>query len=426
MRLRLFAIVACVGVWQLGFGSLCRADGLVRDGVGPISTGRGATNLGFADNAAIIMDNPGAMSNVADGGLVEGGVDTLITNIHYTDPQNDLMAVVRGCPGPMVGYVQHIDDTPWSVGLGAFVPAGFGSEFHMVNPITGPSMYRSLGLFGKLLPAVSYRWSDRLSIGANLGLALGHTALEGPFFIQSGPFAGVPTLLNLHTTGAAITGGLGLQYILTDRTTLGVAYTEQTQFDADGNARATILTPFGPLASGFDARTRLTWPRSLGVGLKHEMCCCQRMGLDVIWYNWSKAFDQFDITLSNPSNPIVGGLLGPSYTDVFPMRWHDTVSLRLGYEWDANDTWTWRGGYVYHPSPAPNSTLNPYTDGVLLHTFSAGCSYRACRGVWNFAYQYMFAPTRSVGTSSVVGGDFSNSTYNAQAHWVNISYLIPF
>src|ERR1700680_888025 len=74
------------------------ADGLVRDGVGPISTGRGGTNQGFADNAAIILDNPGAMVNVAGSGLVELGADTVITQVHYTNPLNDVISKTRPLP----------------------------------------------------------------------------------------------------------------------------------------------------------------------------------------------------------------------------------------------------------------------------------------------------------------------------------------
>jgi len=407
--------------------ALLLADGVVRDGIGPISTGRGATNLAFADNVAIIHDNPAGMSNLVGTSITEGGVDTVVCGLQYSDAQNPTTHhVVRGFPAGMIGYVTRIQDTPWSVGIGAFAPAGFGAEYHMNSPFAGPQLYRSLGMMGKLLPAVSYQLTDRLSIGGSLGVALGHNELEGPFFIQTGPFAGAPTLLNLHTTGAAAAGGFGIQYLLTPTTTVGIGYTSQTVFNMDGNARATVFTPFGPLTSGFDANAKLTWPRSVGIGLKQELCCCQRIGFDVIWYNWSSAFDQLTLTFTNPSNPIVGGLLGPTFRDVFPMHWRDTVSLRTGYEWDLNYLWTLRTGYIYHQSPAPNSTLNPYLDGVLLHTFSVGASRRMVRGVWNVAYQYSFAPTRTVGTSSIVGGDFSNSTFTAQAHWLNISYLIPF
>jgi long-chain fatty acid transport protein len=425
MRLRSLLVLA--GLMLACTPSVLWADGVVRDGMGPISTGRGATNLAFADNAAIIYDNPAGMANVEGLGLLEGGVDTVICNLHYTDPDNpDVDGVVRGYPAGMIGYIRRAPCSPWSFGIGAFAPAGFGAEYRMTNPFTGPAMYRSLGLMGKLLPAVAYQVNDRLSIGGTLGVALGHTALEGPFFIQTGPFAGAPTLLNLHTTGAALAAGFGLQSVLTDQTTIGIGYTEQTRFDMDGNARATLITPFGPLTSGFDAQSQLTWPRSLGIGVKHELCCCQRIGMDIVWYNWNDAFDEFTITFTEPSDPVVAALLGASYRDRLPMNWRDTVSFRFGYEYDVNDLWTVRTGYIYHDSPVPAATLNPYLDGVLLHTFSCGFSRRVPRGQLNMAYQYSFSPEREVGTSSIVGGDFSNSTFEADAHWINISYLIPY
>src|SRR5207253_5492546 len=124
MRLRTLFIVVCL-VTVMRLPSAALADGVVRDGIGPISTGRGATNLGFADNAAIILDNPAGMSNVAGSGLVEGGVDTVIPSIHYTDPQNpNVNNILRGYPCGMFGYVQRLEDSPWTVGVGAFSPAG--------------------------------------------------------------------------------------------------------------------------------------------------------------------------------------------------------------------------------------------------------------------------------------------------------------
>ncbi len=120
----------------------------------------------------------------------------------------------------------------------------------------------------------------------------------------------------------------------------------------DGSSRVTLLTPLGPLSSDFDTQLDLVWPRSLGVGLKHELCCCRRIGVDVIWFDWSHAFDQLDLVFRNPSNPVVAAVVGPEVRDTFPVGWDDSVSLRLGYEWDSSDVTTWRAGYVYHESPA--------------------------------------------------------------------------
>jgi long-subunit fatty acid transport protein len=152
--------------------------------------------------------------------------------------------------------------------------------------------------------------------------------------------------------------------------------------------------------------------------MKHDLSCSHRVSCDVIWYNWSEAFDRFDLRLSNP---LVGTI-----PDSFPMNWKDTVSVRVGYEWMANCRDVWRLGYVYHDAPVPTGTLNPYTDGVLEHAFAVGLTRRYEKFLLSLAYQYSFGPERSVGASDIVGGDFSDSTFQAQAHWASGSVIIPF
>lgn len=403
------------------------ANGLVREGVGAISVGRGGTNLGFADNGAIILDNPAAMSNVDGCGLLDLGVDTFIGDLKYTDgdPNADF-ADVSGYPSGMLGYVHHMPYSDFTWGIGVFAPAGFGAQYDLNNPVLGPSIYKSLGVLGKVLPAVSYRLTDQLSIGGSIGVAISHAELEGPFFPQTGALAGAPTLMDLQMTGAAPTGSVGLQYQMTPSTTIGLAYTEETRFVFDGSAVTQTMSPFGLLYSEFDAQLDLVWPRSLGIGLQHQLCDCQRLGFDVIWYDWSHAFDRLDMRLTNPSNPMIIGLVGPVITDSFPLRWKDTVSFRFGYEWDSSAVCTWRFGYVYNDSPAPDATLTPYLDGVLEHSFSLGYTRRLYSADLNLAYQYQFGPERQVGDSEIVGNDFDNSTFRAQAHWIAVSVSVPF
>jgi long-subunit fatty acid transport protein len=170
----------------------------------------------------------------------------------------------------------------------------------------------------------------------------------------------------------------------------------------------------------------LIWPRSLSFGVKHDLSRRHQVAADVFWYDWKHAFNHVDLALSNPSNPMVAALVGPTNFQSIPLNWHDTVSLRLGYQFMPSSFSTWRAGYVYHTSPTPNNTLTPLTDGILTHAFSLGHSRRINRAWLNVSYQYSFSPTRHVGTSILAGGDFSNSTLNAQAHWVNLGVLVPF
>ncbi|HTN00681.1 MAG TPA: hypothetical protein VL132_02330, partial [Planctomycetaceae bacterium] len=151
------------------------ADGLVRDGIGPISGGRGGTNIAHSDNGAILNDNPAGMIFSNSGGLFEGGVDTVILDLGYTDPQNSYSHnKVSGFPVPQLSAFKVFDDGDrlWALGLGIMAPAGFGAEFSQVNPVFGRQQYRSLGALGKILPSVAVQVTDRLSVGGSFGLAM--------------------------------------------------------------------------------------------------------------------------------------------------------------------------------------------------------------------------------------------------------------
>jgi long-chain fatty acid transport protein len=407
------------------------ADGLIRDGVGPISTGRGGANQGFADNSAIILDNPGAMVNVSGSGLAELGVDTSIPSVRFTNPLNDVQSATRPLPGPVLGLIKKTEDEQWAVGVGVFAPAGFGASYGEMNQaLLGPQLYRSVGAMGKILPGVAYRVNERLSVGLTVGLAFSDIGIKGPYFLQTGPFSGSPSTISLIGFGTAPTGSVGMQYQLADDTVIGATYTEQTNFKLHGATNATLFNPGfpgGTLSSHFDTITQMCWPRSVAVGLKHDLCPHRRIGLDVIWYDWAHAFDSVGLTMTNPTNPLVPVILGTStIRDQLPLNWRDSVAMRLGYEWMTDDLQTWRVGYVYHGAPAPDSTLNPFLDGILKHGVSVGYSYALPRVILNAAYQYNWGPTQTVVTSSLVGGDFNNSTLNAQCHFAMLSLLFPF
>ena len=393
---------------------LLYADGLIRDGIGAISIGRGGTNLGFADNGTIIHDNPAAMTNISGSHLYEVGMDSVITDLHYEEPGVHSDGEFSVFPSGVASFVRRDPNSRLAYGVGIFAPAGFGARFRMDNDDFGRSLYKSIGALAKVLPGAAYEVNDRLSIGGTFGVAISHVELEGPFYTKDG----TPNLIDLQCTGATPSWGVGMQYELTPATTLGVAYTSESEFDFEGNARTTVP---GPLSSEFDLETGIVWPRSLGIGLQHRLCDCRRLGFDFYWYDWSDAFDQLDMKLTNASNPIFAAQT--PLTDSLPMNWRDTYSFRFGYEWDAPAGRVWRTGYVYHRSPTPDSTLNPYLDGVLEHAVSVGYSRPTRYGVVNLAYQFTWGPTRDIGDSQLVGDDFDDSRFRAAAHWLSISLL---
>jgi long-chain fatty acid transport protein len=401
-----------------------RADGVIRDGLGARSSGRGGTNIAFADNGQVLYDNPAGIVNTSGSNLFDLGVDVLFTDLQFSDPPRNRLTSAWHNPFPIpeASYIRKSNDDQWALGLGVFAPAGFTADYDINGPPALPGIrhYKSLGAMGKLLPGIACRVSDRLSIGGTLGMGLGHTELEGPYFLQSpGPFQGTPTMMRLYTTGVALTWTAGLQYQLSEATTVGVAYQSETRFRQDGVARVDV-----PLLgqSSFDARLGMVWPRSVGLGIRHELCPHRIVSADVIWFNWSQAFDQFDLRLAEASNPVFAALMGPTLAERFPLDWRDSVSVRVGYERRISRDRTIRLGYAYHPDQIPNRTLTPYIQAILEHAFTVGYGWTANQWEIDIAYQYSFGPERIVTVSDLVGGDFNFSQHRAQAHLAFVSF----
>jgi long-chain fatty acid transport protein len=398
----------------------CVASGTITNSLGARQAGRGGVNLAFTDNGLLLHDNPAgllAAIGPCQDELLDLGTVTLLTDLQYADPQNgptdadnDPMAMGH------LSYARRVTED-LALGIGAFAPGGFASEYQLEGPtpLGGPQLYKSLGMFVRVLPGFSYRVNDRLSIGATLGAAISHLELEGPYFLNSGSLAGTPTLLDIQSTGAALSWSLGMQYKLTDRTTIAAHYQSQNRFQNNGNARVTIP---GLGTSFYDMDMDIVWPRSLGVGLMQQLTRVHRLGLDVSWEQWSTAYDQIDLVFSQPNNPLFALIAGTEVRETMPLGWRDAVVVKAGIERDLGRGRTFRYGYRYQTNPVTDTFANTYLQTTLQHHFSIGY------GTWfrgwqaDIAYQFAFGPTLRPTDSGLNGDDFSNSTLRTSTHWI--------
>jgi long-subunit fatty acid transport protein len=417
--------IALAGSWiVLTLSGTAVADGVMRDGLGAVSCGRGGTNIAAADNGVVLLDNPAGIVNINGCGMADLGVDLLFPDLSYCDPDNNRCAA-DGDPYPCgnLSLIRKSCGGCWAYGVGFYAPAAFGTRYELEGPApyVGPRLYKSFGALGKVLPAVACRVTDRLTVGGTLGVGLSHVELEGPHTLQSpGLLQGTPTLIDLQATGAALAWSLGFQYQLTPATTIGLAYQSETSFHLDGSIRVDVPDP-RLRRSYFDADLDVTWPRSLGLGVRHALCPHRIVSADVIWFDWTNSFDSFDLRLTDPSNADFA-VFGP-IDEVLPMDWRDSVSVRVGYEHHLGCHRVLRCGYTYHRNPIPAGTLTPYLQTILEHTFSVGYGWR--RGNWdiNLAYQYTFGPDLEVTTSDLLGGDYDGSQHESEAHVLLLSLV---
>jgi long-chain fatty acid transport protein len=405
------------------------ADGVVRDSVEAVADGRGGTNIAFSDNGGVLLANPAGILNADGCGLFEVAGDTLITDLHYSNPITpDTAAHIRPMELPTLSYFQKSENGNWGWGLGIFAPAGFAAGWDLNNPFLGSQSYKSFGSLIKILPGIAYKPTDRLSIGATLGLAYSYEELETPFFLQQGPAAGALASIKLQGWGLAPTYSFGVQYQLTDSTMLGAAYTSEDRFSLDGHMDAQVFGfgP-GPVGTHYESSAKMAWPQTVGIGIKQQLGPRHRVSLDVVWVDWADAFKNIGLELSGSSNPLFTQLLGPAFSQSIPLNWWDSVSVRTGYEWSYSDNSTLRLGYIYNSTTIPSSNLTPWIPAILEHTFTIGQGTNLPDN-WrlDLAYQFSFGPERTVGTSALVGGDFSNATFNAQAHWISVGLTHTF
>jgi long-chain fatty acid transport protein len=415
MRQRLLGVVAlatCLSICQTS-----RADGVILNGVSAQTIGRGGTNIAHTDNGSILHDNPAAMTMMDTQSLFEVGGTMLITDFNYSDPDNSRKTQNRGYPLGEFSLIRRSSDARWAAGIGMFGTAGFGSQYHLEPPapFAGPTLYKSFASLVKILPGVAFRPTDRLSIGATAGVGITVVDFEGPYVLQQTPgLAGTPTMLDLDVDGAAFVWSVGLMYEVSDSTTVGLTYQSESRFRADGETLGTVP---GVGQSIFDTQLDITWPQSVGLGVRHELCEHRIISTDVIWYDWSSAFDSFGVHMTNPNNGVL-----PEFSDQMPLDWRDTVSIRVGFEQKFCCDKVLRLGYVYHRVPIPTGTATPYIPASLEHAFSIGYGWKMGDWETNLAYMYTFGPEVSVGTSDHVGGDFDNSEHRAQTHAIAVGF----
>jgi|GEM_PF-819114 len=421
-----------VGPWQrvVLVTLLCApgalGQGVVRDSISAIPSGRGGTNIAHHDNLTLILDNPAGLVNLKESQRFDWSLDILLTDLDYRDPLNDANGKVTPFPIPSFAYARKSEDKRWAYGFGFFAPAGFGAKYKLNHFLYGKRNYRSLGALIKILPALSYKVNDRLSLGATFGLAISHAKLKMPFAKQTGFLAGLPGILDLKATGLAPTWSLGMQYELSKDTTLGLSFISETRFHLKGPTTFDV-SGFGLplLRSSYDAKVDLVWPRSVGAGITHRIDKKQRISADLIWFDWSHAFDDLSLELTNGSNKLFDLILGPKVRDKFPLDWKDSIAIRAGYEYSPNDRETYRAGYIYHPNPIPNATLMPLLTGTLEHVISVGYGRKLSTWKMDLAYQFSWGPSNHVSSSNIVGG-FNNSTVKAQAHWFFMTFSRSF
>ncbi len=392
------------------------------------ASGQGNAYAGAAantNNASTIFFNPAGMMNL-DG-------QQLVLAAHFIEPSakfTDDGSVRTTNLGPFQGDLSDGDSGRLTDdgGEGAFIP-----NLYWVKPLDENTSF-GLGLntpFGlkteyeddwvgryhailsdlktiNINPSLGYRVNNRLSLGAGVNLMLAEVDLTSAVdmgavcLALAGAGTCVPAfpngIVDEETDGLGELDGdnfgdfslgfnVGLHYMISNQTSIGVAYRSEITIEVDGDADFTLpangvgaIISTTPLFVDTGLTAEVTLPASFSVSVAHKVNKITWLA-DATWTGWS-SFDELRIEYDNPDQP----------DSVTTEDWDDTMRYSVGFDYQATDKLILRAGLALDESPVPSAERRtPRLPGNDREWVSLGFSYIATKAVSiDFGYSHLF------------------------------------
>jgi long-subunit fatty acid transport protein len=370
-----------------------------------------------------LATNPAGLSTLSTR-TVDLSVTSVFARGSFTNSVNQ-NAPLQNSPGvmPYGAFGMPIGHSRFTIGVGLVPELMSVSDWKYVDaPGAAGATYglqtqKSAILSARSVTAVSYSLSPALSLGASIGIDYNSNQLTAPYIFQQHPaLAGLKTLLDLHTHGIGRNYSVGILASPSKKVQFGVAWKSRTVIDSDGTASGNIgaqLAAVGLVARpdfAYSAAVRNLFPQSMVGHILWQVDRRWNLAFQTNWVNWKDAFVTLPVALTNGTNADINGLLGTNtLNDGVPLHWKDQFSFHGGIERLVTENVTMRGGYAHGNSPVPNSTLSPLTAAIMKDQLTTGVGLRRGRVRYDLGYGFGFQAHQSVGQSSLLSGEYSNS-----------------
>jgi long-chain fatty acid transport protein len=271
-------------------------------------------------------------------------------------------------------------------------------------------------------PSLGYRVNDKLSIGGGLNMMLAKVDLSSAIDFGTLCF-GLPGCAPQSADGKADLDGdnyddlafgfnLGFAYMISEQTTIGVAYRSEVDIDIEGDAdfKVPAVAQQGPSPIGktvfvdTDLKADVTLPASFSVSLAHQVGKFTWLG-DATWTGWN-SFDELRIRYDNPEQP----------DTVTTEDWDDTMRYSVGVDYQYSDSLVLRTGLAYDESPIPSAKRRtPRMPGEDRTWVSLGLTYLASSAIsFDVGYSHLFIDDAKIDNTLESEVDALNSTLTGE------------
>jgi long-chain fatty acid transport protein len=334
-KFSLSSIMLAVGLVSIA-GLPAQAGGLWITEFGQPTQGRaGAGEETGNGDATDAFFNPAAMSRLEKSELMVSAmaiaptVEFDVKRAGIVNGTGDGGDAADLTPGGSVFYAHPLNDK-WSVGISAV--ALTGSVLDYDDDWAGRYQVQDVSILViGLVPSVSYKLTDKLSLG--LSVPVMYSKLDMDIAVPISPPGGggiTDGKINLDGDDVQVAGSVSFLYEFSDKTRLGARATSKFDFEYDGDVSTANLGELG-------VTTELTMSSIARVGLSHDINEKWSAHATWGWDNWSELKDVF-ISTNN------GGA-------ALPRNWDDTYHYALGADYRMDQHWTLRAGIAYDTNP---------------------------------------------------------------------------
>ncbi|NOK13238.1 OmpP1/FadL family transporter [Corallococcus exercitus] len=369
-----------------------QAAGFQIDTQGARATGTGGAATAWLEDSSSIYYNVANMVGVKTLDITLGDTG-ILPSITFQRPGQEAEGQRTTLSPPPHLFVVYKPFEKAAFGVGVYTP--FGARSRWEEGFSGRFRgYESSLATYYINPSFAYELHPRFRFGAGLDIARATIELtRGLDFVNSEG--------SIHLGGADWGSGfnVGVQAKVLDNLDMGLHYRSAVDIQFKGKADfQNIPAEFQSRLTDQSASADVTLPSTVTAGLAYRPLNNLMLAFDASWVDWS-SFAELAIRFENPAidNPL-------------PKRWHAKWKYSLGAEYGVTEALQVRAGFVYDPSPSPNSTLTPDLPDANRIKVTAGVGYQLKPFRADLGYQFVALSDKESSAPGIPG------TYAGSAH----------
>ncbi|MGB4703511.1 MAG: outer membrane protein transport protein [Candidatus Saccharicenans sp.] len=362
----------------LFISGLCLANGLNLNGLGTRAVSLGGAFIGLADDFSLVYWNPAGAGFLRQP-IFGSYLTDLIPTARYQvaippDISIEAKTKLSHYLGFLAAYYRPISDR-FTAGIGVYTPAGLGTnwqgkDFQQMTAGVAYDWTSKVGMIS-ISPLISWRLSDRLSVGATFNLNYGMFSLKrwaGEADMGEGPMDLGQYDETLHGWGVGVT--LGVLARPAEWLSAGLTVKTPSTVKFKGSAEMVFLDYAGYPGKS-NLRRNIRWPWIIGAGAALRPVEGLILTADVQWTGWSSLKELNTSYL----DPFWAQMMAMSGYDRLRLDWKSRFQVRFGVEYLLTPEFSVRAGYYSDPAPAPDYTMNVLLPNFDFNSFNLGAGY---------------------------------------------------